>query len=1504
MKHSYLLSSLTLCLLLFAGRSQAQLSGTVTIPTTPKFPNLKAVVDSLNQYGVSGAVVIDVTADQTAPAGGYVLGMPGSALNAGNNATSATKTITINGHGHTVTAYTGTGTTDGIFIIAGVDYVTIDSLHLNDPNTVSGVEAMEWGYALLKHSNTLPYDGAQHITIRNCTISMTTLATNATAIYMGNHSPSGSTPLSGTMATIYDANRNNIFTGNKIIKCIRGIYMNGLTGNITLDNDNEVTGNTITFGGTSPAGIGIYTAFDSSVTVRGNIIGSAAGHTGTGSGIEVRDGKGNVHIGGNSISISSLGSSGTFYGIYITNARIGGANGKLVIDSNTIANWSLASVTSGAHYFIWNDRGTFDTTLIRNNTISNIHVGNDPSFSFGMANMYGIYNRVSGNASCLDVSDNTISNLTRTGALGKLTLLYNSTTDAHTGILTVAHNSIVRVTNTTDIDGIHINPGENRTSVIQYNKLDSITISGSGSFSGYYQSGSPVADSMEVAYDTLTNITTGTGSINGYQVSFPGITSLHHCFFNNLRTASGRISCYNYNGGSTASVYKNIFSNISASETSSGLYGIISTGFALNLSIYNNVISNIGASNTFSAASGIYGMSLGAGQYSVYHNTIRINPSTTTGADLGATGIYYDGNATLDLRNNIIYVDVTPKGAGFTAALRRSTGTAGVAPSNLSANTNGNIYYAPLATNSYLYAEGASIPLANAFQASPAAVNIACGTYKAFMAPRDSRSFVENNLVAGTVPATWLPTGSSYAEGIGVPTFDPVVMDDIAGNLRPAQPDAGALEFSGASMNAAGPVIAYTPLPAADYCTNTGPVLAAVITGAVNTTSGAAPRLYYRKASEDNAFGVYPANNNNSFNGWKYVEATGTAPNFSFAIDYGKLGSPVAAGDSIVYFVIAQDNAATPNVTVNAAGFATGFCVASVNLTAAAGPVSASPELYGYKILPATFATVSLNGNVCVGATTTLALTPPPAGATYQWQRDDNTGAFTDIQGATGSTYTTAALDTSDNYRARITLCGSTVTSVPVHVNVTIPQVVDTADARRCGSGSLTLGATGSPGTVLKWYNVPAGGVPLDTGATFTTPVLSATTDYYVSALNGNGGETIPSPAGTIRTPYGSWGTYSSYGQFFSVNTEATINSVKIYLSAYTPSKAYVSVWIYDQINTGAAPIIGPLDSFMADTTMRSYIIPVNVTLPVGRYKMTLSTSLGNFSSLYTTTGSYPYYSLSGAVAVTGGGDVNPNLADYYFLYDWSVNAGCESPRRRITATIDTVTAVITPPAGPTTFCADDSLTLFAGSNIGYAYQWLRDNAVISGATASFYDVHASGDYRVYVVNGSCSDTSSGVSVTVNPLPVPVITASGANDELLETGSYASYQWYRDGLELNGATGRTYTATQGGDYEVRVRDANGCEGVSAPKHVPLGVADAGYGRAVSIHPNPADDVLYITSPAPVNIMIHAADGKVVWQQQATRLADIRTLAPGIYMIRITDNSGRLLHMEKLVKRGL
>ena len=77
---------------------------------------------------------------------------------------------------------------------------------------------------------------------------------------------------------------------------------------------------------------------------------------------------------------------------------------------------------------------------------------------------------------------------------------------------------------------------------------------------------------------------------------------------------------------------------------------------------------------------------------------------------------------------------------------------------------------------------------------------------------------------------------------------------------------------------------------------------------------------------------------------------------------------------------------------------------------------------------------------------------------------------------------------------------GDPVLQISTTSTITIPQITATTNATRCGSGSVTLQATANLGTV-NWYTTATGGIPVFSGNSFTTPVLSASTNYYVDAL-------------------------------------------------------------------------------------------------------------------------------------------------------------------------------------------------------------------------------------------------------------------------------------------------------------------------------------------------------------------------------------------------------------------
>src|SRR5207249_7186947 len=119
-------------------------------------------------------------------------------------------------------------------------------------------------------------------------------------------------------------------------------------------------------------------------------------------------------------------------------------------------------------------------------------------------------------------------------------------------------------------------------------------------------------------------------------------------------------------------------------------------------------------------------------------------------------------------------------------------------------------------------------------------------------------------------------------------------------------PDIGADEFAGMPLDLTPPTIGYTPLTNTTSITNRA--LSNVIIfdpSGINVTLGTRPRLYFKKTINNNTY----VDNTSATNGWKYVQASGSSSPFDFTLNYALLypGGGVSVGDSIQYFVVAQD---------------------------------------------------------------------------------------------------------------------------------------------------------------------------------------------------------------------------------------------------------------------------------------------------------------------------------------------------------------------------------------------------------------------------------------------------------------------------------------------------------------------------------------------------------------------------------------------------------------------
>lgn len=186
------------------------------------------------------------------------------------------------------------------------------------------------------------------------------------------------------------------------------------------------------------------------------------------------------------------------------------------------------------------------------------------------------------------------------------------------------------------------------------------------------------------------------------------------------------------------------------------------------------------------------------------------------------------------------------------------------------------------------------------------------------------------------------------------------------------------------------------------------------------------------------------------------------------------------------------------------------------------------------------------------------------------------------------------------------------------------------------------------------------------------------------------------------------------------------------------------------------------------------------------------------------------------------------------------------------------------------------------------------DSAFLSGGYQTIPGFYTD----LYDTEFGCDSVVVSELVTV-PDPIPVIDQVG---NVLQTGVYASYQWYLDGEPIPGADGMTWEPTQNGMYTVDVVDENGCTGISDPYPVVTVGMEETMISALSVYPNPTAGFVTLQLPevSGADVMIQVLDvtGRVVqsesiWFENRAEL-DLTGRATGTYLIRVMAGEDQFL----------
>lgn len=265
---------------------------------------------------------------------------------------------------------------------------------------------------------------------------------------------------------------------------------------------------------------------------------------------------------------------------------------------------------------------------------------------------------------------------------------------------------------------------------------------------------------------------------------------------------------------------------------------------------------------------------------------------------------------------------------------------------------------------------------------------------------------------------------------------------------------------------------------------------------------------------------------------------------------------------------------------------------------------------------------------VAPGRTVTLTAAP---GSSHLWSN-----------GATTRSITVSA---AGSYSCTVSApCGTLVTGtlVVTALSATAPT---TTGATVLGPASATLGSTGGD---PQWYANETGGAPLASGPSFTTPVLSNSTTYWVSDRN-----TLAEESAIAGKPYvpshganyngKQWLLFDAYKPF-------TLQSVTVFSSA-VGVRHFVVV---DNVGNLIAEKLIELGSGLQTVTL-NFRIPAGTQHRISAYDsgaVSNSTQLV-FQDLHRSTVgvSYPYP--IGALGSITGSSEGPTV--YHFLYDWVV---------------------------------------------------------------------------------------------------------------------------------------------------------------------------------------------------------------------------------------------------------
>ena len=521
--------------------------------------------------------------------------------------------------------------------------------------------------------------------------------------------------------------------------------------------------------------------------------------------------------------------------------------------------------------------------------------------------------------------------------------------------------------------------------------------------------------------------------------------------------------------------------------------------------------------------------------------------------------------------------------------------------------------------------------------------------------------------------------------------------------------------------------------------------------------------------------------------------------------------------------------ASTPSITVTTSG---DYYVTNTN---SCGSVLSNHIIVTVNPLPS--CTVSGVNTVCQGQSTELcANTSGPV--TYLW----STGATTScITVNTGGTYGLTVTDVNN--------CSSTC-SQTVTVNPS-PVCAITGGNAICQGQSTQLCTTPLPGATYLWSN----------GATTNCITVNTGGTYFLTLTDANGCSSVcsqtlavnPLPVCAITG-----GNAICLGQSTQLCTTPILGTTYLWSNGATTNCITVNTGgVYSLTLTDANGCSSVCSQTVTANPLPLCIITGNLSICLGQSTQLCTVSLPGATYLWSTGAT------TNCITVNTGGVYSLTLTDAN---------GCSS--------VCSQTVILNPlPVclilGSNFLCqAGQSTELCATIVPGATYLWN------TGATTNCITVNAAGTYFLTVTAANGCSSICSQTVTLNPLPMCVIT--GGNSICMEQpiqlctspSSTATYLW------STGATTNCITVNTAGTYFLTVTEANGCSSICSQTVTlnPLPVCTITGGNAICL----GQSTQLCTTPLP--------GATYLWNTGATTNC-ITVNTGGTYFLTLTDANG-------------